>query len=246
MSTTGAHPAADDTLDFGRALRFVTDDPDWVRKILLGGVFTLLASVIIGAFFVAGYFLALIRRAARNEAYPLPDWDDLGRYFIDGLLAAALYLAHLLAILAVPAALGCLIALFAGGLGSMSGSGSAEEAVGALLGIGIMGLYALMLLVMLALYVYLPAAVVRFALLGRLSAGFEIRENVEFIRRNLVNYVLALVLYLVASFVAQFAILLCCLPFFPASFWATCILGWALGETARRDPLLTGTAGVQA
>jgi hypothetical protein len=245
MSTTGAAPAADETLDFGRALRFVTDDPDWVRKILLGGLFTLLGAVIVGALFVAGYLVALIRRAARNERYPLPDWDDLGRCFVDGLLAAALYLAHLLAVLAVPAALGCVVALFAGGLGSMSGSRDAEEAIGALLGIGIMGLYALMMLVMLALYVYVPAALVRFALLGRLSAGFEVRENVDFIRRNLTNYVLALVLYLVASFVAQFAILLCCLPFFPASFWATCVLGWALGETARRDPVLSPAARVQ-
>jgi hypothetical protein len=92
--------------------------------------------------------------------------------------------------------------------------------------------------------VYLPAALTRFALTLRLGAGFELGENFSFIRRNLLNYVLALVLYLVGSFVAQFGVLLCCVGVFPASFWALCLLAWGLGETARRDATpLAVTAG---
>jgi hypothetical protein len=65
------------------------------------------------------------------------------------------------------------------------------------------------------------------------AAGFEWRQNVEFIRANLANYALALVSYLVAGFVAQFGVLLCCVGVFPAAFWSYLVLAVALGQTVR-------------
>ena len=240
MSTPGTAAGRDNTLDFGRALQFVPEDPDWVRKILFGGLFSLLGIVIVGWFFVGGYFLALLRRAARGEPRPLPEWDDLGALFVDGLRAAGLYFAHLFGLLAIPLGLSCMIGLFAGGLGSLAGSHRGSDELAGVLGMGLGLLYMVIALAALVLFLYIPAAVTRFALLGTFAAGFDFRENVAFIQRNLLNYVLALVIYLVGSFVAQFAVLLCCIGFFPASFWAICIFGWALGETARRDPVLGG------
>jgi hypothetical protein len=155
---------------------------------------------------------------------------------VDGLKAAGIYLAYLFVVL-IP--LGCVVlavVLLAGGMAQLSrGSEDAAQAVGAFAGLGVMGLYGVMWIVMILLMIYLPAALTRFALTLRFGAGFELGENLAFIRRNLLNYVLALVLYLVGSFVAQFGVLLCCVGVFPASFWALCLLGWGLGETARRD-----------
>jgi hypothetical protein len=243
MSTTGTPAGGGDTLDFGRAFQFVPEDPDWIKKILIGGLFSLLGMLIVGGIFIAGYFLELIRRVARGEPRPLPDWDDLGSFFAEGLRAVGVYLAHLLALMAIPLGLGCLVGLFAGGLSSLTSSHRAGDGVAAALGMGLMMLYVFLAFAMLLLLIYIPAAMVRLAMSRRFAAGFEFRENVEFIRRNLLNYVLAIVLYMLASFAAQFAVILCCVGVFPVSFWAVCILGWALGETARRDPLLAG-AGI--
>ena len=102
-----------------------------------------------------------------------------------------------------------------------------------------MGLYAVTFLLMMILMIYFPAAFTRFALLDRFAAGFEVAENIAFIRRNLGRYALALVLYLLASLVAQVGIIACCVGLFPASFWAFCVGAWAMGEVARRDPLLS-------
>jgi hypothetical protein len=101
-----------------------------------------------------------------------------------------------------------------------------------------MGLYVVMAVVMLALSLYVPAALARFVMLDRLGAGFEVRENFDFIRRNLGNYAMTLLFYLLASFAAQLGMLLCCVGFFPASFWAICILFWGLGEVVRCDAAL--------
>jgi Protein of unknown function (DUF4013) len=236
MSTTST-PAGGNTLDFGRAFQFVPEDPDWIKKVLIGGAFSLLSLLIVGGIFVAGYFLEVIRRVARGEPRPLPDWDDLGSFFSEGLLAVGVYVAHFLALMAIPIALGCLAGLFAGGLGGLMHPRHGGDEVAAAVGMGLGLLYVFIALASLLLFLYIPSAMARLAMTHRFSAGFEFRENVAFIRRNLLNYVLALVLYMLASFVAQFAVILCCVGVFPVSFWAVCILGWALGETVRRDPL---------
>jgi hypothetical protein len=229
-------PARD--LDLGQGFRFFFEDPDWVKKILIGGVFMLLSSLIVGAIFVAGYGVHVVRRVVRGEPRPLPEWEDLGVFFSDGLRAFGLYLLHLVAVGILPAALGCLIGLMGGGLASMSHSRGASDAAGGLIALLVMGLYAVTFFLMLILMIYFPAAFTRFALLDRFSAGFEVAENIAFIRRNLGRYALALVLYLLASFVAQVGIIACCVGLFPASFWAFCVGAWAMGEVARRDAVL--------
>ena len=55
-------------LDFGRCFSFVTEDPDWVKKVLIGGAFTLASIFLVGAFFVAGYFARLVKRVAASRA----------------------------------------------------------------------------------------------------------------------------------------------------------------------------------
>jgi len=236
MSTASLPPAASESIDFGRCFRVVTDDPDWVKKVLIGGAFTLLAYLLVGAFFIAGYWARLLKRAAAGEARPLPDWDDLGGIFGEGLKLVGLYLVYYLGVGLVIGSMGCVLALFAGGIGALSGSHDAESALGVLGGIGLVGLYALLLVVGLLLALYLPAAFVRVVMRDSFAEGFAFGANFAFIRANLGNYLLSLVLLLVASFVAQFGVLLCCIGVFPAAFWAYCIFGYALGETVRLNP----------
>jgi len=230
-----------ESIDFGRAFTFVTEDPDWVSKVLLGGLFSFLSLLLVGAFFVAGYMVRLIRRSARGEERPLPEWDDLGGIFGDGLRAMGIYLAYAFIFFLVPAIVGCVAGAMGGGIAGVLASGrSSDDAAGALMALGFLIFYGLILIASLALSIYLPAAFVRFALLDHFEAAFDFRENLAFIRRNLANYALSLVLYLVASFAAQFGFLLCCVGFFPAAFWAYCLFGWSLGQTARFDGELTG------
>ena len=45
------------------------------------------------------------------------------------------------------------------------------------------------------------------------------------------------VVFFVASFIAQFGLIVLCIGFFPAAFWSTTVFGYALGELAREDQL---------
>lgn len=240
MATTSQPIGEGGTLDFGRAFQYFFEDPDWVKKLLIGGLFQILAMLLVGVPFLIGYFLRIVRNVARGEARPLPEWDDLGALFTEGLRGFGLYLVLMVGALLLPGSLGCVLALMGGALSSTSRHGS--PAGGAMVAIGFMLFYVLLIIVSLAVGLYMPAAFARMVVYDRFGAGLEFAENFAFIRRNGLNYLLVIVIHLVTSFIAQFAILLLCIGLFPAAFWASCTSAWALGETVRRDPALAPAA----
>jgi len=99
MSTAAPDPSG--SVDFGRAFTSVTEDPDWIKKVLIGGAFTLLSSILVGVPFVLGYFGRTLRNVVADAPRPLPEWDDLGGLFSEGLRLTAVSLIYGLAIAAV-------------------------------------------------------------------------------------------------------------------------------------------------
>ncbi len=231
-----ALPAPGGTLDFGRCFTVVTEDPEWVKKLLIGGLFVALSMVLVGWPFLLGYFARTPRNVAAGVERPLPEWDDLGGLFSEGLRLTAVYLLHLLGVMAVVAALGCLAMLPVMALGSLRSHGDAAQAAGALSSLGIVVVYGVFLLFSLALGIYVPSALVRVAMLGGIAEGFAWRQNLDFIRANLCNYALSLVVGIVGGLIAQVGALLCCVGVFPAAFWGNVAVATALGQTVRLNP----------
>ena len=136
--------------------------------------------------------------------------------------------------------LACPIGLAAGGLASLSSSDGAREALSALGGLGVFLVYGLFILLAFGISLVFPAAAARVVLKGDLSAGFDYRAVFAFVRLNLGNYLLCLVVFILSNFLAQFGVILCCVGVFPAVFWAYLTLGYAIGETARLNPASIG------
>ena len=232
-----APPPASPTIDLGRCFTFVTEDPEWVTKILVGGLFTLLSAVLVGIPFVLGYWGRTLNNAAGGQPRPLPAWDDLGGIFSDGLRLLGVYLVYTLGLTMALAALSCVFVAPLVALGNVGGLDDGPGALlGALGGIGTLLFAAVATVVSLAALVYLPAAMARAALRDSFSEGFSWREITAFIQANPGNYALALVIYLLASFLAQFGMILCCVGIFPLGFWSYQILAYTLGETVRLNP----------
>ena len=227
---TAAPGAPHGSIDFGRSFTFVSEDPDWPKKVLIGGAFALACAILVGLPFVFGYFSRTLRNVASGTSPALPEWDDLGGIFEEGLRLTAVYVVYTLGVLVVLGVFGAalLVPMFVA-----SGSGKASDALAAVSALGLVALYGIIMLVSLAMALYLPAALARAALRGSFADGFAVRQNFAFITANLANYALALVSYLVAGFVAQFGFLLCCVGIFPAAFWSYLVLASALGQTVR-------------
>jgi hypothetical protein len=223
LSPAAAAPGT--SLDFGRALSFFFQDPNWVQKILIGSLFTLLSMFLIGGVFVAGYAVRLVRRTARGEPYPLPEWEDYGGMFAEGLSAIGAYLLHLL-----PAVVGAVAVLVPLAFLDTRDSDPSPAVLFVLI-----PLILLATLVFFAVLLYFPAAFTRLAVEERFGAALEFDSNWSFLKRNLSNYLLALAAFFVANFLSQFGILLFCVGILPATFWSQCVGAFALGEVAFRD-----------
>jgi hypothetical protein len=221
------------SIDFGRSFTFVGEDPDWLKKLLIGGVFTLACAILVGIPFVLGYCSRTLRNVTAGTRPELPEWDELGGLFEEGLPLTAVYLVYTLGLIVV---IGALAAVLLVPVFVASGSGKPSDALGALGAVGIVAFYGVVMLLSFAMALYLPAALARAALRGSFADGFAVRQNFAFITANLGNYALSLVSYLLAAFLAQFGFLLCCVGLFPAAFWSYLVVTSALGQTVRLSP----------
>src|SRR4029079_8313550 len=88
-------------------------------------------------------------------------------------------------------------------------SSAASEAASGMMALAILILQLLSAVLNLILSLYLPSALTHMTLYLRFGAGFEIRENIDFIRRNPKNYFLAFLASFLANLVAGVGILDC-------------------------------------
>ncbi len=210
--------------DFARPFTFVFDDPNWVPKVLVGGLFFLAIFLLVGIFFVMGYMARLTRNVIAGVTHPLPEWDDLGDYFGEGLMLVGVSLIYTLPIMV----LGVLFVLPAAIL-SDADNESLRNLGGCFLG----SLWCLLIPLSFAIMFFLPAALLMVVTTRRFSAAFEFARLWSFIKANIGNYLLAIIIYLVARFVAGFGFFLLCVGIFFTEFWALCVTSYAFGDVYR-------------
>ncbi|NLE75673.1 MAG: DUF4013 domain-containing protein [Chloroflexi bacterium] len=217
-------------MDVAKSFTYMFEDEEWPRKILVGALFMLLAMVVIGAPFVYGYALEVVRRVARGEARPLPEWDNLGQKFSDGLVAWVIFL-----IWSLPAAV-VLGFLMVAGVAPYFFIASEETAL--LFGCVSMLIWtvamALLLVWGLLLAAASPAIITRYALTGRFSAAFELREIWQFTRANVGNVLVVLLVIWAASTLAGLGIWFCFVGYFFTTIWYYLACAHLLGQLSRQ------------
>jgi len=209
--------------DFVKPLAFVFEDPQWIQKMLMGGLFSLASIVLIGIFFVYGYLARLVRNVVAGVEHPLPEWTDLGDMFAEG---AMLFVASL--IYTIPFIFLVFLTI------PFSVLADVDNAAAQILGGG--GLVMLMLVLLpvgFALAVWVPAAMLHAAVKRDFRAAFDFRTIAAFIRNNALNYVLAYLDWLVARMAAPLGFILCCVGVFVTSFWSMTVAAHAFGQAYR-------------
>ena len=210
--------------DFAKPFSYVFDDPDWLQKILIGGLFYIAGFFIIGWFFILGYVARTARNVIADHPRPLPEWENIGEFFNEGvrlfgvLLAVVLPLVTLIFGIMIPAGI----------LGSIDNQGA--EAVGALMS-GTMA--CIIVPVSLAVTFFMPAMLLFAAVEQRFGAAFELSRIWPFIKQNIGNYVLAIVVYLIARFIGGFGIMLLCIGVVFTAFWSFLITTHAFAQVYR-------------
>ncbi len=167
-------------MKISEAFSFQFEDIQWPTKLGIGALISL---VPILNFAVVGYEVAIVRNVAAGVREPLPQWDDFGTKWYDGLL---LTLAGLVYSIPVFLALGLVLAVLLAS-GALSQNGTAAAPVRGLAAANVLVLACF--LVFLVLYSLLlsliqPIILVLFSKEGTFASCFRFREITRVVNRQ--------------------------------------------------------------
>ena len=210
-------------LQIGACLTWVTKQPDWMRKVLIGGLWSLASLTLVALPIVVGYCVRVVRAGFAQTA--LPGWDSLGEMYREGLLISAIWLAHW-----GPLAVAVWAALRVG----LLPAGDPHDNPGVFLVLFLCGTLAT-----LAIAFYVNSTLLRVIVLRDIHAAVQVGESAAFARRNLPNFGRLLLLLVPANWIGQASCCLCGIGVFPGSFWVACTFNYALGQIGRCDIYLS-------
>lgn len=103
-------------MDLGRSFTYVFEDEDWLTKIILTAIISMIPIV---NFAVMGWVVELIGNMIDDIEHPMPEWDNFGQKFTDGLIyfcAALLYNMVLVGFICMFSVAGSALEAFSEGL----------------------------------------------------------------------------------------------------------------------------------
>lgn len=210
--------------DFAKPFSYVFEDPDWVTKIAVGGLFYLAGFLIIGWFFIFGYVAKTTRNVITGKPRPLPDWDNLGDYFNEGLRLFGVALVYTLPMIAL-----AIMMMFP----MIIADAADNEALSAIGGLGVGCMSLLFIPLSLAMVFFLPASLLFVSVEQRFGAAFEFKRIWSFIKQNIGNYLLAVVVYLIARMLASIGLVLLCIGIIFTGFWSFLITAHGFAQVYR-------------
>lgn len=174
-------------MNIGKSFSFVFDDKNWMGKLGLGALITLIPIL---NFAWTGYMVGIIRNVMNGSSEPLPTWDDLGKKFMDGLLLTVAGLVYALPIIVVF----CLPLSFMIVPAILSGNSDMQDIATAIAGFGsvlFICLLCVFIIYIFALSVIYPAILVIFAREETLASCFKFRDVFSLISQNLSPFITA-------------------------------------------------------
>ncbi|MBK8987941.1 MAG: DUF4013 domain-containing protein [Chloroflexi bacterium] len=219
-------------MDIAKAFTYVLEDERWINKLLIALIVTLFSFLVIPVFFLIGYSVAITRNVRAGVEKPLPEWDDWGKFFMDGLY---IFLAQFVYTLPFWL-LACIAAFATGGLGALADSGGSSDAVAALLGTTGLIIGCLGFLFAIALFFISPAIIVQYVITDEFAACFRFGEVIGIARQSISD----ILIVFLATFGASLAIgaISSVLAIIPCVGWVlTFLISLAMG------PYLTTVTG---
>ena len=222
-------------MDIGSAFTYMFDDSEWIKKLAIGGalvmVGSLLSSVLVGILVllpVLGYIIVTLRNVRDGAPTPLPEWTDFGGLFKTGLMVFLISLVYSIPLLLI-------FCCIFGAIQAMAYMGDPDASQ--IMGVVVMCSYCLVFVIMLLVNIVMPAAIIRYAQYDTFASAFQFGELMTFIKTNIGDYIIVILLSIVAGMVANFGFILCCIGLFFTAFWAALVNANLFGQLARKAQL---------
>jgi hypothetical protein len=173
-------------MNFGRAFTYVTEDPDWLKKVGIAAVVMLIP--VIGSIVLMGWGLEITRRVINNEAQPLPDWSDFGGLLSKGFKAFVAALAYIFPILVIYI---CGLTLTIG-VEAAGGNSSNSSTMSGIATAAMLCMYCFIILFALVAGLLIPPAFGNIAATDQLGAAFRFNEVFGLLRAAIGPYLLSI------------------------------------------------------
>ena len=182
-------------MDVAKAFTFVTEDERWIGKIGIGAAISLLSFLIVPIPLLVGYMVGITRNVKDGMERPLPEWDDFGQLFKDGLAVIVGQIVYTLPFWVIV----CIAVVASVGLGGLGDMNEDMMAAGFVATWGLV--VCLSLIFAVALFFLSPAIVIQYINTNELGAMFRFGEVVAIARQNVGDIVIAALASFAASLV---------------------------------------------
>lgn len=183
-------------MDIGKAFTFIPEEDDWIKKIVIGGVLGLFSFFFIPIFFLIGYQVAIIKNVMNGQEHPLPEWDEWGQLFMDGLVVWVAQFVY-----ALPVVLLSLCSLFIWVPAATDPGGDIGDVLSGAAIFGLVVLGCLVFLFAIALVFIVPALYIQYARTGEFGTMFQVGEVIGIARENFVDILIVTVAVIAAGIV---------------------------------------------
>lgn len=197
-------------MDVARAFTYITEDERWVGKVIIGAVISFFSFLLVPIPLLTGWMVGTARNVMNGVERPLPEWDDFGTLFRDGLAVLVAQLIYTLPFWL----LACIAFVVTIGFGRLSEVNEDIAAAGILATFGLVG--CLTLLFILVLLVVSPAVVIQYIRTNEFGACFRFSEVINIVRDNLGDILIAAL----TPFIISLAL---------SAFSAVPVIGWCAG-----------------
>ena len=216
-------------MDISRAFAFVFEDEDWIKKILLGALISLIP--IVGQFVVTGYAIAVLRNVKAGAGRPLPEWGEFSDYLVDGLKFWVVTLVYAIPIMVVvcPLTLVWVVPV------ASRGNEDLLAILSGIAGLVILGLACLAVLYGVFLALLTPVLRIRYAETGQIGACLRLGDMVRYLGHNVGSILVAALVAFLVGGVVTFALGAVSLGLLalPATVWMSLLSSHLYGQIAR-------------
>jgi hypothetical protein len=212
-------------MEIGKAFTFVTEDEQWITKVLIGGLIQFVP--LLGTIAILGYSYRVAQNVARGNPRPLPAWGEFGDFLGRGFFALVIQIVYLLPLIVL---YGVFLFLTVAGAAAAGDS----EAVAGVLGLLSLCLIPLQLVVALVCVFASLAAIMRYLATDSLGEAFKFGEVIATLRNHIGSFLMILVVGILAGLVAGLGVIACGIGVLFTGFYAQCVIGHVIGQAMQR------------
>jgi hypothetical protein len=216
-------------MDIGKAFSFPFEDKDWISKILIVALISLIP--IVGQLFVTGWGLEIARRIIRQDLDTLPGYNDFGGYILRGFLVGVIGFIYAIPLIVVSSCAWLPYTLIP----------NPDENMNGLLAIVSICVSCLVAVFALIYAFILPAAIGKYAATDQFGSAFRLGDAIATVRAVPTAYFLVLVGALLGFvLIAPLGSVLCGLGALLTTVYANALYYHLLGQAYLESNKLSG------